>query len=71
MSTELGTAGWRKSTYSGGTDNNNCIEVADGIPNSVPVRDSKDPSGPVLTFSRPAWTAFIASLKAADLPRAT
>ncbi|NBM17939.1 DUF397 domain-containing protein, partial [Streptomyces sp. GC420] len=36
---DLGAVSWRKSSYSeGGADN--CVEVADGIPAVVPVRDS-------------------------------
>lgn len=34
------TAVWRKSSYSGG-DGGNCLEVATGDPDIVPVRDSK------------------------------
>ncbi|GIF17601.1 hypothetical protein BJ973_009434 [Actinoplanes tereljensis] len=26
---------------------------------AVYIRDSKDPAGPVLTFGRDAWTAFV------------
>ncbi|MGW8398279.1 DUF397 domain-containing protein [Streptomyces lydicus] len=55
--------GWRKSSYSG-PDNDSCLEVLDGHPVGVPVRDSKDPHGPALVFSSPAWRAFIASVKA-------
>ncbi|WP_432133375.1 DUF397 domain-containing protein [Streptomyces sp. bgisy154] len=29
------------------------------IPGVVPVRDSKNPAGPVLTVSRAAWLAFV------------
>ncbi len=53
---------WRKSSYSGG--DNECVEVATGAAGSVPVRDSKDPQGPVLTFSREAWQAFLLALQA-------
>ncbi|WP_035845675.1 DUF397 domain-containing protein [Kitasatospora azatica] len=54
---------WRKSSYSdGGGD---CIEVADGqFTDLVPVRDSKDPSGPVLAFPTASFAAFVASIKA-------
>ncbi|MGC4855715.1 DUF397 domain-containing protein [Micromonospora sp. DT4] len=51
---------WRistRSTDSGG----NCVEVADNLPGVVLVRDSKDRSGPVLTFSPSAWTGFLAA----------
>ncbi|MFI2611276.1 DUF397 domain-containing protein, partial [Kitasatospora sp. NPDC018623] len=40
---------WRKSTYSNG--DGDCIEIADGAPGIVPVRDSKDPHGPSLAFT--------------------
>lgn len=53
---------WRKSSYSdGGADN--CVEIADGFPGTVPVRDSKDPDGPVLLFPDGAWSAFMATVK--------
>ncbi|MFJ9687632.1 DUF397 domain-containing protein [Streptomyces bacillaris] len=55
---DLSTATWRKSSYSDGGDNN-CIEVADGYPGVIPVRDSKAPAGPALVIAAPAWTAFI------------
>ena len=58
---------WRKSSYStGGQDS--CIEVADGIPSVVPVRDSKAPQGPALVFSTTAWSSFVASVKTGELP---
>jgi hypothetical protein len=57
---------WRKSSYSGG-DNGSCVEVADGVPGAVPVRDSKDPQGPALVFPAAAWAAFVADVKAGRL----
>ena len=36
---DLSAAHWRKSSYSNG-DGGNCIEVAAGIPDVLPVRDS-------------------------------
>lgn len=54
---ELSGATWRKSTRSG---NGECVEVADNLPGIVGVRDSKDPTGPVLTFTARAWRAFVA-----------
>ncbi|MGW1761193.1 DUF397 domain-containing protein [Streptomyces mirabilis] len=38
-------------------------EVASGHPTLIPVRDSKNPLGPKLTFRAAAWTAFVAHLK--------
>lgn len=54
---------WRKSSYSGG-QGGDCVEVADGVPGLVPVRDSKDPSGPALAFTASSWSAFLADVKA-------
>jgi hypothetical protein len=49
---------WRTSTRS--TDSGgNCVEVADNLPGVVLVRDSKDRSGPVLTFAPAAWRGFV------------
>ncbi|MFF4380995.1 DUF397 domain-containing protein [Kitasatospora sp. NPDC001547] len=56
---------WRKSSYSGG-EGGNCIEVASGLPGSIPVRDSKDPDGPALAFSPEAWRSFVAGVQAGD-----
>jgi hypothetical protein len=60
---DLSTAVWRKSSYSNGTGGE-CVEVSDTHPGVIPVRDSKRPDdGPVLTFRRLAWSAFLGSLK--------
>ncbi|WP_347877099.1 DUF397 domain-containing protein [Streptomyces albus] len=40
------------------------MEVADGFPGLVPVRDSKVPHGPALAFEARSWAAFIAEVKA-------
>ncbi|WP_422734813.1 DUF397 domain-containing protein [Micromonospora sp. WMMD558] len=56
---DLTGARWRKSTRSNG-QGGNCVEVADNLPGLVAVRDSKDPSGPALTFEPAAWRAFVA-----------
>lgn len=54
---DLSTAVWIKSSYSAG--GNDCLEVADGHPAIVPVRDSKNPHGPKLVFRTEPWAAFI------------
>ncbi|MFI1048510.1 DUF397 domain-containing protein [Streptomyces griseoruber] len=46
---DLGTAVWRKSSYSEGGAND-CVEVADGYPGIVPVRDSKASAARPLVF---------------------
>lgn len=62
---DLSRASWRKSSYSN-TDGGGCIEwapefTATGV---VPVRDSKDPSGPALSFAPQAWAAFVGAVVA-------
>ncbi|MFD6433826.1 DUF397 domain-containing protein [Streptomyces venezuelae] len=56
---DLSGACWRKSSYSSGDESDNCVEVADGVPGVVPVRDSKVPQGPALVIGAGAWTAFV------------
>jgi Domain of unknown function (DUF397) len=59
------TLTWHKSSYSG-NNGGDCVEVASGLPSAVPVRDSKDPHGPVLVFPAPAWDSFLAALREGD-----
>ncbi|MCI4063687.1 DUF397 domain-containing protein [Micromonospora sp. R77] len=56
---ELTGAQWRKSTRSS-SNGGACVEVADNLAGVVGVRDSKDPTGPALTFPPAAWRAFVA-----------
>ncbi|WP_158885364.1 DUF397 domain-containing protein [Amycolatopsis anabasis] len=51
---------WRKSSHSQG-ENTECVEVAFLPEAAVAVRDSKNPTGPVLTYPPAAWLAFLAS----------
>jgi hypothetical protein len=60
---DLSAVRWRKSSYSGAS-NGDCVEVADGVPGCVPVRDSKDSQGPALVFQGAAWAEFVADVKA-------
>ncbi|MEU9284220.1 DUF397 domain-containing protein [Streptomyces sp. NPDC048275] len=62
MTPDLSTAAWRKSSYSDGGANN-CIEVADGYADLVPVRDSKIPDARPLVFSAVSWSAFMEGVK--------
>ncbi|CAL9481713.1 hypothetical protein SUDANB105_03032 [Streptomyces sp. enrichment culture] len=50
---------WFKSSYSGGTDGESCVEVATA-PRTVHVRDSKSLGGPQLALPTAAWTDFLA-----------
>ncbi len=47
---------WRKSGLS--MSNSHCVEIKVAADGSVLIRDSKDPSGPVLTFTPAEWEAF-------------
>lgn len=51
---------WRKSRQSAA--NGDCVEVS-FQEDEVLVRDSKDPSGTVLSFSRVGWRSFIDAIK--------
>jgi hypothetical protein len=59
------SAVWRKSSRSNGNGGNNCVEVAT-TPDTVAVRDSKDPDGPRLSFTPSEWAAFLAGVKAGE-----
>lgn len=60
--TDLSGAEWRKSTRSGG-NGGNCVQVATNLSDIVAVRDSKDPDGPALVFSRGSWAAFFSEIR--------
>ncbi|OIJ86840.1 DUF397 domain-containing protein [Streptomyces colonosanans] len=59
---------WRKSSYSGGGDGNNCVEIAT-TSTQVAIRDSKDPAQGTLAFPPADFTLFIESLKVASQGR--
>jgi Domain of unknown function (DUF397) len=50
-------APWIRSSFS--FANGNCVEVAELPGDSVGIRDSRDPGGPVLSFTRAEWAAFL------------
>ncbi|MEU6479673.1 DUF397 domain-containing protein [Streptomyces sp. NPDC047017] len=49
---------WFKSSYSGGTDGESCVELA-VTPGTVHVRDSKTTEGPRLAFAPGTWANFV------------
>ncbi|MFJ2955382.1 DUF397 domain-containing protein [Streptomyces sp. NPDC087270] len=60
---------WFTSSYS--ANGGQCVEVAANLAASrgvVPVRDSKDPGGPVLAFPADAFALFVAGVKAGEFP---
>ncbi|WP_430780304.1 DUF397 domain-containing protein [Actinoplanes sp. G11-F43] len=59
---DLTGAVWHKSTRSGG-NGGDCVEVAANLPGIVALRDSKDPGGGTLVFSRAEWAAFLSGIR--------
>ncbi|MFG3104966.1 DUF397 domain-containing protein [Streptomyces sp. NPDC048182] len=53
---------WRKSSYSGDGDGNECVEIAT-TPTQTAVRDSKAPTRATLTFPTLGFTCFLEALK--------
>ena len=51
---------WRKSSYSNGTPEGDCVEVS--LAHDALVRDSKNQAGEVLAFSTSAWRSFVATV---------
>jgi len=62
---EIKGAVWRKSSYSSG-NGGNCVEVADLPGGGFAMRDSKNPQGPALKFTRAEWEAFLAGVRAGE-----
>ncbi|MEV7870405.1 DUF397 domain-containing protein [Streptomyces sp. NPDC088124] len=64
---DLSRTEWVKSSYSEG-NGGDCVEWAPEYADSgvVPVRDSKDPNGPVLGFPVSSFASFVAGVKAGE-----
>ena len=59
----MGTSdNWRKSSYSGEGDGNDCVEIANS-PTHVAIRDTKTPARATLTVPAGAFTTFVEALK--------
>jgi hypothetical protein len=52
---------WVRSSRSG--SQGNCVEVRRAEDGDIQVRDSKDPNGPVLSFTPTEWDTFITGTK--------
>ncbi|MFJ2739543.1 DUF397 domain-containing protein [Streptomyces sp. NPDC087440] len=57
---------WRKSSHS---DSNRaeCLEIGEGMAPLVPIRDSKNPTGPALIFPAAAFGSFVLAVQQAEL----
>ncbi|MEW2068908.1 DUF397 domain-containing protein [Streptomyces sp. NPDC007346] len=68
MTTESPTQQWVKSSYSG--NGGSCVEWAPRTASTtgmVPVRDSKNASGPVLSIPAAAFSTFVTGIKSGEL----
>jgi len=62
---ELQGARWQKSSFSG-NGNNNCVEMARLATEEVAVRNSRDPDGPTLIYTRAEVEALIRGARNGD-----
>ena len=64
----MASATWRKSSFSGtgGSGGGDCVEVAALADGTVGVRDSKNPRGGALRFTRSEIAAWVAGCKAGE-----
>ncbi len=67
MTGDLSSANWYKSSYS--QPSGDCVEVAHLPGGQIGVRDSKNPTGPALTFTPTAWDTFTASIQNGEFDR--
>ncbi|MFR9772032.1 DUF397 domain-containing protein [Nocardia sp. SC052] len=61
MTADLSGARWFKSSYS--ASNGQCVEIAHLNNGTIGMRDSKNPTGPALTFTPAAWDTFLSATK--------
>ncbi|MDI5967495.1 DUF397 domain-containing protein [Streptomyces sp. SL13] len=68
MVPDLSHATWHKSSHSNG-GGGECVEWTPQFAacGTIPVRDSKNPQGPALTFTPTAWTAFVDAVASGEL----
>ena len=59
------TRTWAKSSYSD-PNGGNCVEARQPDTGTVQIRDSKNPGGPVLSFSGSCWHSFTVAVRASD-----
>jgi hypothetical protein len=62
MGEPMAPIAWVKSRR---CESGTCVEVA-SVSGAILMRDSKNPGGPMLRFSTPGWSAFVAGLRAGD-----
>jgi hypothetical protein len=60
----LSSAMWTKSSHSNATGN--CVEIAELPGGHVAIRNSRDPQGPALIYTRDEIAAFVAGARGGD-----
>jgi hypothetical protein len=60
----LPAVSWQKSRRS--NSQGNCVELAELPTGQIAVRNSRDPQGPALVYTRPEITALILGMKDGD-----
>ena len=64
MQNDQSKARWIKSSASQG--NGACVETRSVKEGEILVRNSRDPEGPILSFTKAEWVAFVAGVKAGE-----
>ncbi|GAA0921854.1 MULTISPECIES: DUF397 domain-containing protein [Streptomyces violaceusniger group] len=67
---DLTAAQWDRSSYSDGSGGQ-CVEFSRTFAqthDTIPVRDSKNPHGPTLTFPAEGWSSFVSALIRGEFP---
>ncbi|MDX6743392.1 DUF397 domain-containing protein [Actinocorallia sp. A-T 12471] len=59
---------WRKSSYSGGNLDSECVELSTNTPDATLVQDSKNP-GVYLTLSAGELASFVNRVRSGNLDR--
>lgn len=67
VNVDLSDPKWFKSSHSGADQE--CVEVAFLDGGRIGVRDSKNPTGPALTFTPDEWDAFTAGVADGEFER--
>ena len=63
------TINWRKSSYSGSSNDEMCVEVAE-LMSGIGIRDSQDPDGGRLVVNRAQLGSLLKAIKEECLDRA-